>query len=242
MGILTGQAIMKYYICSPIGRTGSKRIVFGLYETLNVSERMFISLEGVYDENNPLFQGFKLYTAPDVSDMYTEDEAIQIMNEWETPISLHSHNVNLLPTDTSDWKFILSSRKRKIDTVLSGLIAAKTGSYEPTTTIDEDFQPFEADLDIIDRWMEEYVKRENNFFNNIKRLTGNPPTVIYLEDTWQTIQQKLGYQFTEESKSQDTLTKSTHRAIDYITNYNEIQSWYDKKLQDYQLRFPTETN
>lgn len=224
-----------------MGRTGSKRIVFGLNMTLNVGERMFISLEGVYDENDPLFQGFKLYTAPDVSDNYTDEEAIQIMNDWETPITLHSHNVNLLPTDPSDWKFILSSRKRKIDTVLSGLIAGKTGSYEPTTSV-KDFQRFEVNLDTIDRWMEEYVKRENNFFDNIKRLTGKPPKVIYLEDTWQTIQQKVGQQFTEESKSQDTLTKSTHRTIDYITNYNKIQSHYDKKLQDYQPRFPTETN
>jgi len=233
---------MKYYICSPIGRTGSKRIVFGLHETLKASERMFISLEGVYDENNPLFQGFKLYTAPYVSDMYTDEEAIRVMNEWETPITLHSHNVNLFPTDPSDWKFILSSRKRKIDVVLSGLISGKTGSSGPHIPIDEDFQPFEADLDKIDRWMEEYIKRENNFFDNIKRLTAKNPTVIYLEEHWGIVQQKVGYQFTEESKSQDTLTKSTHRAIDYITNYDEIQSWYDERLQDYQLRFPTETN
>lgn len=233
---------MKYYICSPIGRTGSKRIVFGLYETLNVSERMFISLEGVYDENDPLFQGFKLYTAPDVSDMYTDEEAIRVMNEWETPITLHSHNVNLLPTDPSGWKFILSTRKRKIDTVLSGLIAVKTGSTGPHQAIDKDFEPFHVDVDTADRRMEEYVKRENNFCNNIKRLTGKLPTIIYLEDTWQTIQQKAGQQFTPEADHQDTFTISTHRAIDYITNYNEIQSWYDQRLQDYQLRFPTETN
>ena len=90
--------------------------------------------------------------------------------------------------------------------------------------------------------MEEYVKRENNFCNNIKRLTGKLPTIIYLEDNWQTIQQKIGQQFTPEADHQDTLTKSTHRTIDYITNYNKIQSHYDKKLQNYQPRFPTETN
>lgn len=234
---------MKYYICSPIGRTGSKRIVFGLHKSLKLTERMFISIEGVYDENNHLFQGFKLFRSPSaVSDMYTDEQAIQVMNEWETPITLHSHNVNLLPTDTSDWKFILSSRKRKIDTVLSVLIAGKTGSSGPHQSIDKDFQPFHVDVDIVDRWMEEFIKRENTFFDNIKRLIGKNPTVIYLEDTWQVIQKKVEQQFTPEAEYQDTVTISTHRAIDYITNYDELQSWYDERLQDYQLRFPTETN
>lgn len=233
---------MKYYICSPVGRTGSKRIVFGLNTTLKSSERMFITPGKLSDENDPLFKGFKLYTAPDVFNTYADDEAIRLMDEWETPITLHSHNVNVLPTDPSGWKFILSSRKRKIDTVLSGVISAKTGSYSPNDPIDEDFQPFEADLRTIDIWIEMFLERENTFFDNIKRLTGKNPTVIYLEDTWQTVQQKLGQQFTEESKIQDTVTKSKHRAIDYIKNYDEIQSWYDERLQDYQLRFPTETN
>jgi hypothetical protein len=233
---------MKYYICSPIGRTGSKRIVFGLHKSLKLTERMFISLEGMYDENNPLFQGFKLYTFPDVSNMYTDEQAIRVMNEWEKPITLHSHNVNLLPTDPSGWKFILSTRKRKIDTVLSGLIARKTGSSGPHQAIDKDFEPFHADVDAVDRWMEEYVKRENAFCNNIKILTGKPARKIYLEDNWKTIQQKVGQQFTPEAEHQDTHTISTHKAKDYITNYEEIQDRYDQRLQEYKLRFPTETN
>jgi len=235
---------MKYYICSPIGRTGSKRIVFGLHHSLKASERMFISLEGVYDENNPVYQGFKLYTSPDsdMSDMYTDEQAIQTMNDWTSPITLHSHNINLLPTDPSGWKFILSTRKRKIDTVLSGIMVGKTGSTSPQEAIDKDFKPFHAEVDRVDKWMEEYAKRENNFCNNIKRLTGKLPTIIYLEDNWQTIQQKAGQQFTPEADHQDTFTISTHKAKDYIINYNEIQDRYEQRLQEHKLRFPTETH
>ena len=233
---------MKYYICSPVGRTGSKRIVFGINETINKKERIFISPGGLSDENGPVFHGFKLYTShssSSASSNYTDSQAIQIMDAWETPVTVHSHNVNVLPTDPTDWKFILSSRKRKIDTVFSGVLASKTGSYDPSTTIEKDFQPFETDLDTVNLWMEDFVNRENIFFDKILQLTGQLPTVIYLEDTWQTIQEKVGLEF--KSDAQDTSTKSKHKPIDYITNYDEILSWYEERLQDYQLRFPTET-
>lgn len=235
---------MKYYVCSPIGRSGSKRVVFGLYETLQANERMFISFEGVYYEDNHLFQGFKLYRDRDSydSDMYTNEQAIQVMNDWETPIVLHSHNVNLLPTDPTGWRFILSTRKRKIDTVLSVLLAGEAKSYSPHEPVSDDFQPFEADIEKVDLWMETLIERENNFFNNIRSLTGKIPNVIYLEDTWQVLQQKAGIQFSPEAEHQDTYTISTIKAKDYITNYDEIQARYEEKLQDYQLRFPTETN
>ena len=231
---------MKYYVCSPMGRTASKRVVFGLRSSLQSRERMFISHEGLYNEKDPLLQGFKLYDIEENSETYTDEQAIQIMNEWETPIALHSHNLNLLPTDPSGWKFILSTRKRKIDTVLSLMLAMKSNSFWHEDPVSDKFKRFRADPKTIEKYMEEYIQRESTFIHNVIALTGKPPATIYLEDSWQMIQQKTGRQFSPEAEHQDTLTISSLKPVDYITNYNAIQKRYDDKLDYYKNQFVTE--
>lgn len=233
---------MKYYICSPIGRTGSKRLVFGLYEALQSKERMYISLPGIHITENIYYQGFKLFTSPGKSDNYTEEEAVYIMDEWESPITLHSHNVNMLPTNPNDWKFILSTRKRKLDTVLSILMAERTKSTDPTHLVDENFAPFEVSLDTVFKWMDRYLERENCFIKNVIALTGKTPTIVYLEDSWQQSQQKIGLQFVDaKSNVHEFYTKSTHTAKKYITNYEDLQVYYNSRLAYYQTNFLTET-
>lgn len=239
---------MKYYVCSPMGRTGSKRIVNGIHRTLGEHnkelKRMYISFEGVYRKDNMYYQGFQLLTFNGfevTGESYDNEAAIALMNDWETPIVLHSHNTNLLPSVSEDWKFILSSRKRKIDVILSILMLEKTGSSGPHDPISDKFKRFRADPNRIEKYMEAFIKRENNFINNVIALTGKPPITIYLEDTWQMVQQKAGAQFYESATPENTNTISSHKAEDYITNYNAIQKRYDNNLNYYKNQFMTDT-
>lgn len=232
-----------------MGRTGSKRIVNGIHDTLKQHDeylkKMFISFEGTHRENDIFYQGFQLLTLESINvtgESYSDEDAVTLMNEWETPITLHSHNSNLLPSDPTDWKFILSSRKRKIDVIFSLLMMEKTGSSGPHEPVKDKFKRFRADPDKVERYLEEYIRRENNFINNVTALTGKPPTIIYLEDTWQMVQQKAGHQFYDIAAPRDTNSISTHRAEQYVTNYKSIKNKYEKNLNDYKNRFMTATN
>jgi hypothetical protein len=230
---------MKYYILSPLGRTGSKRIFDPLSLKLNL-------LAGDY----------KRFSIPKSTDdrcvlmdrdqenvNYIGADGIDILDNWPSPIAIHSHNSVCMPTSNDDWKFILSARKRKIDCVLSLLIARNSQVYHPAakdTKLKEGFGPFEADMDLVSSLMEDYIAEENAYVEKVRAL-GSEPIVIYMEDSFATVQEKLGISFKDDADVHDTHTISNLKAVDYVTNYDAIQSMYDENLTDYQSRFFTDT-
>ena len=230
---------MKYYILSPLGRTGSKRIFDPLALKLNeeAEDSARFSIPKSTDDRCCLLRG----NQENVN--YIGADGIDILNTWSAPIAAHSHNSVCMPTSNDDWKFILSARKRKIDCVLSVLVARESHVLHPAlkdTKLKEGFGPFEADMDLVSNLMEEYIAEENAYVEKVRAL-GSEPIVIYMEDSFDTVQEKLGTSFKDDAGVHDTNTISNLKAVDYVTNYDAIQAMYDENLSDYQSRFFSDT-
>jgi len=230
---------MKYYIFSPKGRTGSKRIFDPLSVKLNDRPPAFtrFSIPESSDDRCYLMR-------PDHDNVvYVGQDGIDMLDTWSSPIAAHSHNSACMPTSNDDWKFILSARKRKIDCILSGFVARESGVYHPSvkdTNLKEGFGPFEADMNLVSSLMEDYIAQENAYVEKVRAL-GSEPIVIYMEDSFDTVQEKLGISFKDDAGVHDTHTISNLKAVDYVTNYDAIQAMYDENLSDYQTRFFSDT-
>ena len=230
---------MKYYIFSPLGRTGSKRIFDPLALKLNeeAEDSARFSIPKSTDDRCCLLRG----NQENVN--YIGADGIDILDTWSAPIATHSHNSDCMPTSNDDWKFFLSARRRKIDCVLSVLVARESHVLHPAakdTRLKEGFGPFEADMDLVSSLMEDYIAEENAYVEKVKAL-GSEPIVIYMEDSFATVQEKLGISFKDDADVHDTFTISKLKAVDYVTNYDAIQSMYDENLTNYQSRFFTDT-
>lgn len=224
---------MKYYIYSPIGRTGSKRIFNPLADTIaaEVGDSSRFTIHGD-NARCTLLKWNQPNTEHDIS----------ILETWQNSVAVHSHNCECMPRVSSGWKFILSSRKRKIDAVLSKLVAKQSDIHHPTMTKNkrEPLYPFEVSQLEVSVLLEKYIAGESAFVEKVKSL-GAIPIVIYMEDSFDTVQEKLGISFKDDAGVHDTNTISNLKAVDYVTNYDAIQAMYDENLTDYQKRFYTET-
>jgi len=225
---------MKYYIYSPIGRTGSKRIFNPLADTITAE---------VGDSSRFTIHGDNFRCTLLKRDQSNIEHDISILDTWQNSVAVHSHNCECIPRLSSGWKFILSSRKRKIDAVLSKLVAKQSDIHHPkqlTKRKREKLCPFEVSELEVSGLLEKYIAGEFAFVEKVKSL-GAIPIVIYMEDSFDTIQEKLDKQFNKATFIHDIGTISNLKAVDYITNYDEIQAMYDENLTDYQKRFYTET-
>jgi hypothetical protein len=224
---------MKYYIYSPVGRTASKRIFESLASTISIqnedTSRFSIGADGTT----------YLLKAEQEAVTYEKSSAISVLSNWENSVAVHSHNFEVLPSD-SDWTFVLSARKRKIDTVLSRLLALESHSVHPSIPTKPGFSSFEISSDKVEALIEECIEKENAFVDAVRAL-GKEPIVVYLEDSYQAIQDKINFDFDSSVHGQNTFTISKLKAADYVTNYNELQSNYDTKVEDYASRFFSET-
>ena len=230
---------MKYYILSPLGRTGSKRI----FDPLTVKLTEIAGDSARFSIPKSTDDRCCLLRAKEENVNYIGTEGIDILNTWSDPVAVHSHNSACMPTNNNDWKFILSARKRKIDCVLSLLVARESQVYHPAlkdVKMKEGFGPFEVTLDHVSSLMEDYIAEENAYVERVRAL-GAEPTVIYMEDSFATVQEKLGTSFKTDADVHDRNTISNLKAADYITNYDAIQAMYDENLADYQSRFFSDT-
>lgn len=221
---------MKYYIYSPIGRTGSKRIFVPL--CVAIADEVM---------TNAHFSVNSGSTTCDLLGTETRREQnSSTLDTWENSIAVHSHSHECMPNSSSDWTFVLSSRRRKVDAALSKLVALKSGVNHPAKNPREEFSAFEASQSEVDALIEEHIAGEAAFVEKVTAL-GGTPVVIYMEDSFDVVQTKLGKSFNDDAEVYDTNTRSNLTAIDYVTNYTEIQAAYDANLADYQSRFFSHT-
>ena len=221
---------MKYYIYSPIGRTGSKRIFIPL--CVAIADEVM---------TNAHFSVNSGSTTCDLLGTETRREQnSSTLDTWENSIAVHSHSHECMPNSSSDWTFVLSSRRRKVDAALSKLVALKSGVNHPAKNPREEFSAFEASQSEVDALIEEHIAGEAAFVEKVTAL-GGTPVVIYMEDSFDVVQTKLGKAFNDDAEVYDTNTRSNLTAIDYVTNYTEIQAAYDANLADYQSRFFSDT-
>ena len=222
---------MKYYVCSPIGRTGSKRIVNGIWTELETNQKFYIPpMNGNHSSDSEhiedFLDGFRIVTKVSKSIEKTEKIANsgvkELLDTWSSPIVCHSHNPTIMPTDSGDWMFILSTRRDKIDIAFSIIMARETKSYEPSQSVDSNFQAFVADIEEVKTLVKYANILENVFIENVKKLTGGMPKIVFVEDSWETLERKIG--MTLNHKEHDTATISTHRAYKYVVNYEEIRT------------------
>jgi len=224
---------MKYYIYSPIGRTGSKRIFVPLTTAIKDEVEDSAHFAIPFDSNVcTLMRGGQP----------NEEHDSDALDNWENSVAVHSHSHNCLPSSSSDWTFVLSSRKRKVDAALSKLVAQESNVYHPASVAKqkEGFAPFEASQEDVNTLIEAHIAGENAFIEKVTAL-GGTPVVIYMEDSFATVQEKLGRDFKDDADVHDTHTISNLKAVDYVTNYAEIQAAYDANLTDYQARFFSDT-
>jgi len=224
---------MKYYVLSPMGRTGSKRIVSPLAEAIRIDKdytRFFIN-DGVLGILNP-----------NKETQYHTDGDI-ILNQWKSPIVAHSHTPSIMPTEGFDWHFILSARKRKIDSVLSYIMSKQcieTLGIHTDDVIPEKIVPFSIGVSEVDNYLEKYILFENEYLKKVNGLNKRV-TIIYLEDDFDTVEYKLGVQFKIKSAHFDKSTISKAKPCDFITNYTELVEFYDTNISKYNDRFVSET-
>lgn len=224
---------MKYYIYSPIGRTGSKRIFVPLTTAIKDEVEDSAHFAIPFQSNTcSLMRGGQ----PNV------EHDSDILDTWENSVAVHSHSYNCMPSSSSDWTFVLSSRKRKVDAALSKLVAEESNVYHPVSIKNkkEGFGPFEVSQEDVDNLIEKHIAGENAFVEKVTAM-GGTPVIIYMEDSFATVQEKLGKAFKDDADVHDIHTISNLKAVDYVTNYAEIQAAYDANLADYQARFFSDT-
>jgi hypothetical protein len=225
---------MKYYVLSPMGRTGSKRIVNPLAGAIRIN----------FDYTRIFIRDDKLFVLnPNQQDKEYTENAVNVLDECTSPIVVHSHTPHIMPSDSNDWQFILSARKRKIDSVLSFIMSRQyieTLGIHTDDVTSEKIVPFSISLSDVESYLEQYILFENEYLKKVNDLN-KEVTIIYLEDDFDTVQHKLGVQFKTFSTHFDKSTISKVKPCNFITNYTELVEFYDNNISKYKDRFVSDT-
>lgn len=225
---------MKYYVLSPMGRTGSKRIVNPLAGAIRIN----------FDYTRIFIRDDKLFVLnPNQQDKEYTENAVNVLDECTSPIVVHSHTPHIMPSDSNDWQFILSARKRKIDSVLSFIMSRQyieTLGIHTDDVTSEKIVPFSISLKDVESYLEQYILFENEYLKKVNDLNKGV-TIIYLDDDFDTVQHKLGVQFKTFSTHFDKSTISKVKPCDFITNYTELVEFYDNNISKYRDRFVSDT-
>ena len=225
---------MKYYVLSPMGRTGSKRIVNPLAGAIRIN----------FDYTRIFIRDDKLFVLnPNQQDKEYTENAVNVLDECTSPIVVHSHTPHIMPSDSNDWQFILSARKRKIDSVLSFIMSRQyieTLGIHTDDVTSEKIVPFSISLKEVESYLEQYILFENEYLKKVNDLNKGV-TIIYLDDDFDTVQHKLGVQFKTFSTHFDKSTISKVKPCDFITNYTELVEFYDNNISKYKDRFVSDT-
>ena len=139
---------------------------------------------------------------------------IQMSNKQDEHYVYHVHDTSIPPPE--DTVKILSTRKSIKDIVLSNHIAHKTGAHQPATQQGIELSPFHVSE-------EEYMKDYLNYLRLEQEYVDKySPIIVYLEDTVEDIERKLGIEL--PYKRNDTAYISKFPPKEYIINYSELPS------------------
>lgn len=209
---------MRYYILSPLGRTGSQRIYRLIEDYLNrhtANSKPFHLMDNKYDIPGTV----KLKTGITEFEVKYDAEVQELLRTRKDNTAIHS-NVMVFPPDLQNWTIIHCVRKSKAEQIMSWLIASYTGEWSPGSK-DIKFEPFEVEQEEVLRWhtiilsLDEKVKEM--FPNCIE---------IFMEDDYHQIEQKLSLIFSKDTiKDVDKYSISNHRYPDLITNYLDVFKW-----------------
>ena len=226
---------MKYYVISPVGRTGSRRVFTFLHRHFNDKKEASVHY-GVGGDQS--FEKKELPTMESklrfIVSQYEKDDAISHEQNWDTSLAeiaeilknaedetcVHSHSsVPLL--DSENWVVIFSNRKSKAEQMMSKFIGEYLGTHEPLEK-DKKFEPFSVTKEKV-QWFLSMIEWKDTL---CKELYPNH-IEIFMEDSIETIEEKLMLKFdrTAHIEKADTRFVSNHRYKDLIINYKEIFEW-----------------
>jgi len=213
---------MRYYILSPRGRTGGRRLMLMLEYYCNFNQiRNTLHIVPIPFEINS--GSVKFWTSTfDFSsekEIKTYAEVQEILRTCEDKTTVHSHSMMPIP-DLKNWTVIHSSRKSKAEQIMSVFITQHVNSFIPLSK-DIKFEPFEMKKEIVLDYLATILKDDEK----VKEMF--PDCIeIFLEDTYSQIQEKLKITFDADTLSAiDKTTVSNHRYPDLITNYLDVFKW-----------------
>ena len=213
---------MKYYVCSPDGRTGSRRIYSLLNETLNgeIYPRVGCFIKNTFPPNI----GETLEIWFQTEDVFNKqkmnfNEAQEILKNVKDNTVIHSHAIVTL-SDIENWTVIHSIRQSKAEQIMSKIIANYIKSYDPVEA-DKKFAPIVVFKEIVDRELNSIMTHEKI----VKELYPNR-IEIFMEDSIQTIEEKLMIKFNERAKEKNEIKYiSNHTYKQLILNHKEVFEW-----------------
>jgi hypothetical protein len=210
---------MKYFVLSPEGRTGSRRI------------QRLLSCQINKDPGSRYLLKHSLKTQthfdPPVVDVYVGSsiktksrlEAQKWLGSCKDNTVVHSHII-LAPPDLENWTIIHSIRKSKAEQIMSILIADYLIEWDPIDK-DKKFTPFETSSEDVAFLLGKIIVSHNQ----VKNLFPNCID-IDTEDTYHQIQQKLKITFDKDVlASIDKSLISNHTYKELITNYLDVFKW-----------------
>lgn len=196
---------MKYYVYSPCGRTGSKRVLSFLRSFKTPHEYTIMSET---ETNNK-----------GVSTTTTKKDIKQRLNTSVDGTVIHSHSL-VLPDNLDDWTIILTKRKSKAEQIMSGQIACRLpggfGVVDPSITC----EPFSIDKNTVTLFLSSIKTKYQEFYETVDSYV-----LINMEDSVEEIGKKIPLRYTEEITNADTKSKSNHHYKDIIINYKEVFEW-----------------
>ena len=221
---------MKYYVVSPSGRTGSRRLSTLLHRHFNDKKEASVCYDTFTVNGEPpnmenpirfMVSHFEKNNSTDYhEDLLPVAEVAEILKNAEDGTSVHSHTtVPLL--DRENWVVIFSERKSKAEQIMSKLVGGYLRSNDPLEA-DKNFEPFSVSKEEVEDiifaldWQKKLC--EEAYPDHIK---------IFLEDSLETIEEKLMLKFDRNERTETANNKfiSNHRYKDLIINYKEVFEW-----------------
>jgi len=130
---------------------------------------------------------------------------------------IHSH---ILSDRTDNAQYILCTRRNKQHIILSNMIAQARGAWQPQQS--ETVSPITVNIkDYIDRTQQLTLKEQ-------RYIDETNPIIIYLEDSVEDIERKLG--IAVEYPDKDTAYVSNYPPSEYVTNYADCISAYESTI------------
>lgn len=230
---------MKYCIYSPIGRTGSIRLLYYINSSIN-GLTIPKSYESHHDNGAHFFKIKEPHSQIVEKEEKLDYTLVDNVKHWIFPkelsdlvpdnVAMHSHTC--MWAKDNDWTHILSTRKDKIELPMSFEIAIASGDWTADPDLKINTKPFKIPVDRYLFLLKRCERRERAFLKGVKKDTGKDAITIYLEDTPKEIEEKLGINIPEKIINEREQRISSLRPKEYILNYDELKEVYNDFIEN----------
>lgn len=229
----------RYFIYSPLGRTGSQRIQGLLGDAFSKRKvnQIHSHLPAISNIKLNATNSLVIQNDKDYSNMTVED--FQTRGYITSPIAtVHAHTP-LYPA-FPDWHFILSTRKDKSEQPMSHAISVAANAWTPFQENEsKEISPFGLDVDDYIMKLDTIIALEREYVLKCWQERAKI-TVLFMEDTVECIERKLNITISENRiEKSDTATISKRRPEHYIINYEHLKyTVYPEYMREKRKQLP----